>query len=267
MEKTYSSLRKHIMLNPQQLQPTSRDLDANNTSLHLRGDNVAVKLHKTDVVTYLPDGSIVLDSGGWRTVTTKDRMNRYLPRGIFVRQENNVWYVHNRNNDQKPVVFEDGMVIAPDGSLPDVDSDKDEQIRDKASQIKTYAKKFVDEFVKGNIPEPSSGDCWYCSMKVKDTGETLGDALVANPPAHLESHLEEEYFVPSLLANAVRDAMDKGHAPRVVGNLMHQVWVEKANEQEIKNSWGYKVSKPYVQKAIEDYFRVRYGMPRSRTTF
>lgn len=48
-----------------------------NTRLHKRGDNYAIQLHYTDVVTFLPDGRIVLDSGGWRTVTTQVRIHEF----------------------------------------------------------------------------------------------------------------------------------------------------------------------------------------------
>lgn len=52
----------------------------NNTYLERRpGDDIAVRLHSTDVLTFSPDGTITLDTGGWNTVTTKDRMNTYLP--------------------------------------------------------------------------------------------------------------------------------------------------------------------------------------------
>ena len=39
----------------------------------------AVRYHSTDIVTYRKDGSIVLSSGGWRTSTTKERINEYIP--------------------------------------------------------------------------------------------------------------------------------------------------------------------------------------------
>lgn len=52
----------------------------NSTYLERRpGSDIAVRLHQTDVLTFSPDGAITLDSGGWDTVTTKDRMNAYLP--------------------------------------------------------------------------------------------------------------------------------------------------------------------------------------------
>ena len=50
----------------------------NNTRIEQRGEDYAVRLHETDVVTFHMDGSVTLDSGGWLTVTTKARMNEFI---------------------------------------------------------------------------------------------------------------------------------------------------------------------------------------------
>ncbi len=52
-----------------------------------------VRLHATRIVTFHRDGRVELNSGGWRTVTTKERMNRYLPSGWRLYQDAHVWYV------------------------------------------------------------------------------------------------------------------------------------------------------------------------------
>lgn len=51
-----------------------------------------VKYHGTPVVTIHPNGDITLDTGGWRTNTTKHRMNQYAP-GVQVYQKNFEWFV------------------------------------------------------------------------------------------------------------------------------------------------------------------------------
>ena len=38
-----------------------------------RGENIALKLHNTDIVTLYPTGDMSLNTGGWYTVTTKER--------------------------------------------------------------------------------------------------------------------------------------------------------------------------------------------------
>ena len=64
----------------------------NNTYLEKRDENtIAVKLHGTDVVTYKKDGSVILETGGWYTVTTKDRINKYSP--VRVYQQKGEWFI------------------------------------------------------------------------------------------------------------------------------------------------------------------------------
>lgn len=47
----------------------------NNTRVVRRGpDAIAIRLHATDVVTFYADGSALLNTGGWETVTTGQRM-------------------------------------------------------------------------------------------------------------------------------------------------------------------------------------------------
>lgn len=44
---------------------------------------IGVVLHATEVVTYLPNGNCVLNSGGWRTHTTQDRINNFSPARVY----------------------------------------------------------------------------------------------------------------------------------------------------------------------------------------
>lgn len=85
----------------------------NNTYLEKRdADTIAVKLHSTDVVTYHRNGRVVLNSGGWHTVTTKDRICAYSP--VYVSQERGVWYM-GMYPKKNPVLFHDGIVINKNG--------------------------------------------------------------------------------------------------------------------------------------------------------
>jgi len=80
----------------------------NNTYVRLTDNGVAIKLHATDVVTILENGHQILNSGGWQTVTTKDRINSYSSAGIS--QRNGIWYMNDSS------LFYDGMVINADGT-------------------------------------------------------------------------------------------------------------------------------------------------------
>lgn len=84
----------------------------NNTYLERHMNDIVVKLHDTHVVVYRADGDIVLDSGGWQTHTTKDRMNRHTR--AMITQAAGEWYVtwHDWAGD-----FSDGMVLHTDGRV------------------------------------------------------------------------------------------------------------------------------------------------------
>ena len=104
------------------LYATARDKEAgkpleNNTRLYRRsswdGDSYyyAVQLHYTDVVEIYRDGRYVLNSGGWQTLTTKDRISKYGAGQICQRAF--VWYWHPEGawDESKLVTFESGMEV------------------------------------------------------------------------------------------------------------------------------------------------------------
>lgn len=78
----------------------------------IEGNGVGIRYHDTVVIAFMIDGTIVLDSGGWRTVTTKKKMNVFMPNPLSVWQEKGKWYValDDWRKPNPPVVaFEDGM--------------------------------------------------------------------------------------------------------------------------------------------------------------
>jgi hypothetical protein len=79
----------------------------NNTYAEILNDNtVAIKLHSTYVVKIKDDNTYTLNSGGWQTVTTKDRINQYSPVKVYQRQFE--WFV-TINGKEYP--FIDNMVV------------------------------------------------------------------------------------------------------------------------------------------------------------
>lgn len=88
----------------------------NNTRLERRADGIAVRLHATDVVTLLPDGGVRLNSGGWRTVTTKARMNDHL-RGLGwnLYAKRRQWFLSHVWG--KPYSYTDKVTVWCDGRI------------------------------------------------------------------------------------------------------------------------------------------------------
>jgi hypothetical protein len=90
---------------------TNRDTRkvGNNTYAEILHDgSVGIMLHSTYVVKIHEDNTYTLQTGGWHTPTTKDRINQYFPG--YVSQRKGEWFVRlNHNNREYP--FVEGMVV------------------------------------------------------------------------------------------------------------------------------------------------------------
>ena len=72
--------------------------------------DIHIRYQDTDVVVFKADGTIVLNSGGWHTTTTKSRINAALSgTGWYLYQKNYNWFV---SNGKVNITFTDGMEVA-----------------------------------------------------------------------------------------------------------------------------------------------------------
>lgn len=184
-----------------------------NTYVHEEaGRKLAIRYHSTDILVLAPDGTITLYSGGWRTMSTKDRLNAYLPAGCYITQDKKIWTVHINvgTENAQSRRFCDGISIhmwddgrlAFVGETPDLsEEDAENARRDKL--IKKYVAGLTEEVARKAL-EDMRGDCWYCQMVVQEGGEdrALGDKM--GDHSHLLSHIEERYYVGSMICNAYR---------------------------------------------------------------
>lgn len=91
--------------------PKDSKIIGNNTVLHRVGDDIAIRFHNTDVVTISPQNIYTLNNGGYRTPSTKNRINEYAP--VIVWQRDFRWYVHTLGGQ---VDFYNGMQVDERGS-------------------------------------------------------------------------------------------------------------------------------------------------------
>ena len=94
----------------------------NNTYLLRRGDDIAVRLHETDILTFTPAGDTVYDCHGWRSATTTERLNDFGAPGIVIWQEKGQWFVGKRQNYGWPnksdyKLYQDGMIVTAAGEI------------------------------------------------------------------------------------------------------------------------------------------------------
>lgn len=184
---------------------------ANNTYAARDGDDIVIRLHSTNIVTYKPDGRVVLDTGGWKTKTTRDRINQYSP--VKIHQCKSIWYVgvgHTSTHLYEDLMWVDQGLNIHAKPIEDANDIVKAKTKLRAS-AKRYAKDYVDALLEGKIEEPSGGDCWSCYMKAGDGTRPLADA------SHILSHIEDKYYVPSLVVNAITEFPASMMGKSVVG--------------------------------------------------
>lgn len=250
-------------------QLTGRNRDrrklANNTYLERRGQNIAVRLHSTDIATFRPDGSVTLDSGGWRTVTTKARMNEFADwpgsqRYNRIWSDRGVWYL---GVNDRTVAFADGITIHRNGRITGEAEDPKGIMRLKR-QISRYAHAYINALMSGELPAPGAGDCWFCAMTItspkKDKGKGLGEAY--HDTEHLTSHMQEKYYVPALLMRAVK----RFPVSRVAEGVLAELWggnnpmdAYPTIQKIFGSSWG-NIAREQLQRSLRRYITEQFGM-------
>ena len=181
---------------------------ANNTRVETRPDNViAILYHSTDVVTYYPDGRVRLLDGGYQSYTTKDRFNRFSPMQVWS-EGNGIWAAATGPDSAR---YENGLTMGPDGTFQTwkagrYEARKAEEetrtgpARETTEQLRKRVQEYAAGFARavelGTVGNPSAGDCFGCQFRGPDGSNGMGSD-------HILSHLEEGYYVPSLLWNSI----------------------------------------------------------------
>jgi hypothetical protein len=227
----------------------SSKMIANNTIATLINDKIEIALHGTVICTIESD-KIMLSSGGWKTLTTKERINSFLPYPFRVYQEKNTWYLWDYKTKNK-YLFEDGIEInLNDNTISGEGKLSDKQETDKLrKQIKKYVKSYITELFNGNVSAPDSGDCWYCLM-ITDTDEPLGEAI--KDKSHIISHLDENYYVPSLLRNAINNYP----VSQVAKWILSYLWYKTDSNID----YLHDLSKDQLSKSLYKYICQQMGI-------
>lgn len=228
----------------------------NNTRLERRDGHIAVRLHETDIIALYPDGSARVDVAEFKTPTTKDRLNKYLPHGWQIHQRRGQWfwsrYSHTVSEYKTETrTFTNGDRIKPDGKLEaQATAESEAETKAMAKRILKFAALCAASLP---LPKPGEGDCMYCLHGKVTSAEdpkgekhdNLGDAFGATD--HLESHMEEGYVVPSLVYHALREAR--------CGDLI----VGAAFADDAK-TWPVSIARDYVKRAVAKYLKRRLGI-------
>lgn len=211
------------------------------TVLRRNGDDIELVYHDTPVVTYHPTGSTTFNSGGHLTVTTKSRMNEFSLETIT--QEKGQWFFSDyKSGAHEP--FVDGVTALPDGAgyvYPGGKPDTKE-VAALIKAAKAYIKAFTKEFSEDKVGAPSDADCRYCYYKI-DTDN-----------GHLLTHIEESYFVPSLLYRAWEENRD---GMSIIANHLMAQWAGDGDISYTEHTeWILEDAAKY---ALKKYLAKRLG--------
>ena len=211
---------------------------ANNTYfVETDGGGYGVRLHNTVIVRWEPDGRTVLDTGGWKTVTTKARMNDYMPSGWVLGQERGVWFLWASGQGRDgAVVYADGMYWLA-GKWHGAGKDPKAELKLRAA-VRKYAKTFADKLDAGKIPAPNGGDCWLCGLFPEKTPDA----------DHIKSHLTEKYYVPTLALKAVEKYASTAAHDYVVACMRPEL----PNAESVKRCWG-DIGREQTERAIRKH--------------
>lgn len=181
--------------------------------------DVVIRLHATDIVRLKPDGSATFNAGGWRTSTTKERMNEVLRTyGAGISQDRGAWTLWTHYGDgRKPYGFRDGITVRrlKNGKVrvSGYEPNGAERTKRRRAKIRKFATEYVRRLRARELPAPGGGDCMICMM---------GSARDC-----IESHIGESYYVPRLMTNAMADG---GFAP-VMTWAVASAWGALKNEK------------------------------------
>lgn len=170
-----------------------------------------IRYHHTNVVEKRKD-MVRLNSGGWRTPTTKSRMNEHSEGFYCVYSGKRGWEVSigKRTWDSERgewigetqiVSFYDGMGInIRTGRLAGgkaAERKANASVHREAA-LKAKIIKFANRLKTEPVPNVSAGDCFYCQMREAGTGK---DVL---PHDCVLLHVKENYLHGSLVVRAIQ---------------------------------------------------------------
>jgi hypothetical protein len=82
--------------------------------LHTEQDPyIAVRLHNTEIIRFYPDGRVRVNTGGWNTITTRDRLNRFMPACLTVHSERNVCFLSHKSTTPEFPKWNNGAPYHP----------------------------------------------------------------------------------------------------------------------------------------------------------
>ena len=154
--------------------PASARMIGRNTLEHYNAGVRCVIFHQTTILRFPARGGFEIDTGGWNTTTTRDRINRSLPPGWRIYTEQGTLYLHDYNF-RAPVPFHQHIrVLAPrhpvlGGTI------KSDFSFSRANKLKKLIDAYIGLYRQHGLPpaSESEGDPW-----ILGAGKTKPDVML-----------------------------------------------------------------------------------------
>jgi hypothetical protein len=131
----------------------------------------------------------------------------------------------------------------------------------KQRRVDLYVNGFVTDLFNGKLGRPGGGDCFYCQMMVRTVSGGKGDEKslgeATNNTDHILSHIEENYFVPSLLVRACAAYPLSRYATSMVHGILNQTEPSLALRDVVEKE---------VRLSLQKYIRHTLGLWLTRPT-
>lgn len=279
---------------------SSREGQKMNTWLERHEDHIGLYFVESEIMRYYPDGTIVLDSCGWQTHTTKQRMNDYLPWEWGVSQVKGLWHLFHREKVPNPnptyewdtytikfvdYPFSDGITLTLEGTVTGHDAKGAEERERLLKQVNKYVKGYVEALVRGDVPAPGLGDCWDCSMRVVGNGlgllpgqeepiriGTLSEDGFTTAPydkpgqtrgeANGNGHLLTHFEEKYYVPTLLENAIETNGLHDTMSPMaMQWVWeIWYGDKEKLQGGWT-DLFKKQVRNCLKKYLRRQLGLP------
>ena len=196
----------------------------NNTRVYeLETGAITIKYHATYILTFYPDGKVEFNTEGWTTRTTQERINKFQDI-ISVWQEKGQWEWDfncregiDWGNYRFSMGWVDGLLILDNGDHFMILNKFENYTYIDYNEIKKRIDKYVNNYFKAlmnmELDKPGGGDCFICGL-----GHEHYDW------SHIESHMDEPYYVPTLFFNAMYWNYGKDELGRIKHMAQVDLW-------------------------------------------
>ena len=218
--------RAHEIIQAQQKRGLSKKKLANNTYLAQDEKSFKIELHETAIIRILGNDSYEIDTRdkngrSWQTSTTKARINEFAPVQIY--QKRGAWYLGDGS------LYFDGIRVSKSGQVLNAESAPTDFLRKKKildKMINQYTRDFAKDAIENGLQNPGGGDCLYCQLSSQNLNKANQLSL-----DHVWSHMEEGYFVPSLLFWAIKE---QGYSDPALVYTLTRVDCERGCDKQLK---------------------------------